>query len=206
MLREVRGLGTLVPTDTMLITATTEGRVQRILIRPGTPVRADSLVMVLTSPELETSLLDAEFALKKAEADYANLKVTLEKLKIDLQSTVAQVDADANTAKLQADRDKFLAKEGLFSDIDAKISTVKADQLASRVTLEQKRLTINVDAEDAQLAASKVQIEQLRGQYNLKKSQVDQLNVKAGFDGMLQQLPTPVEEACGWRPARRWVR
>jgi HlyD family secretion protein len=187
MLREVRGLGTLVPTDTMLITATTEGRVQRILIRPGTPVRADSLVMVLTSPELETSLLDAEFALKKGEADYANLKVTLEKLKLDMQSTVAQVDADANTAKLQADRDKFLAKEGLFSEIDA-------NQLASRVTLEQKRLTINVDAEDAQLAASKVQIEQLRGQYNLKKSQVDQLNVKAGFDGMLQQLPTPVEE------------
>jgi HlyD family secretion protein len=71
---------------------------------------------------------------------------------------------------------------------------VKADQLAGRVTLEKKRLTINVDAEDAQLAASKVQIEQLRGQYNLKKSQVDQLNVKAGFDGTLQQLPTPVEE------------
>jgi len=194
MLREVRGLGTLVPTDTMLITATTEGRVQRILIRPGTPVKADSLVMVLTSPELETSLLDAEFALKKAEADYANLKVTLEKLKLDMESTVAQVDADANTAKLQADRDAFLSKEGLFSEVDAKISTVKADQLAGRVTLEKKRLSINVDAEEAQLAASKVQIEQLRGQYNLKKSQVDQLNVKAGFDGMLQQLPTPVEE------------
>ena len=194
MLREVRGLGTLVPTDTMLITATTEGRVQRILIRPGTPVKADSLVMVLTSPDLETQLLDAEFALKKAEADYANLKVTLEKLKLDMESTVAQVDADANTAKLQADRDAFLSKEGLFSEVDAKISGVKAQQLAGRVTLEKKRLTINVDAEEAQLAASKVQIEQLRGQYNLKKSQVEQLQVKAGFDGMLQQLPTPVEE------------
>jgi HlyD family secretion protein len=194
MLREVRGLGTLVPTDTMLITATTEGRVQRILIRPGTPVKADSLVMVLTSPDLETQLLDAEFALKKAEADYANLKVTLEKLKLDMESTVAQVDADANTAKLQADRDAFLSKEGLFSEVDAKISGVKAQQLAGRVTLEKKRLTINVDAEEAQLAASKVQIEQLKGQYSLKKSQVEQLQVKAGFDGMLQQLPTPVEE------------
>src|SRR5471030_3124964 len=194
MMRDVRGLGTLVPTDTMLIPATTDGRVQRILIRPGTPVRADSVVMVLTSPELETQLLDAEFAVKSAEADYANLKVTLEKLKLDLQSTVAQVDADANTARLQADRDRALAKEGLFSEVDAKISSVKAEQLTSRVTLEQKRLTINTDAEDAQLAASKVKIEQLKGQYNLKKSQVDQLNVKAGFDGMLQQLPTPVEE------------
>jgi len=194
MLREVRGLGTLVPTDTMLIPATTEGRVQRILIRPGTPVKADSVVMILTSPELETQLLDAEFGLKKSEADYANLKVTLEKLKLDMESTIAQVEADANTAKLQADRDAALAKDGLFSEVDAKISAVKAQQLFGRVQLEKKRLAINVDAEEAQLGASKVQIEQLRGQYNLKKSQVDQLTVKAGFGGMLQQLPTPVEE------------
>src|ERR1035441_9682868 len=156
MTREVRGLGTLVPIDTMLIPATTEGRVQRILIYPGTPVRANSVVMILTSQELETDLLNAEYAQKAAEADYANLKVTLEKLNLDMQSTVAQVDADYNTAKLQGDRDAALAKE-------------------------------------AQLAAAKVKVDQLRGQFNLKKSQVDQLNVRAGFDGVLQQLPTPVE-------------
>ena len=102
MTREVRGLGTLVPEETMLIPATTEGRVQRILIRPGTPVKADSVVMILTSQELETDLLNAEYAMKAAEADYANLKVTLEKLNLDMQSTVAQVGADYNTAKLQA--------------------------------------------------------------------------------------------------------
>jgi HlyD family secretion protein len=193
MTREVRGLGTLVPIDTMLIPATTEGRVQRILIYPGTPVRADSVVMVLTSQELETDLLNAEYAVKSAEADYANLKVTLEKLNLDMQSTVAQVDADFNTAKLQGDRDAALAKEGLFSEVDAKISAVRAVQLGSRLQLEQKRISINTSAEDAQLAAAKVKVDQLRGQFNLKKSQVDQLNVRAGFDGVLQQLPTPVE-------------
>ncbi len=193
MTREVRGLGTLVPIDTMLIPATTEGRVQRILIYPGTPVRADSVVMILTSQELETDLLNAEYALKAAEADYANLKVTLEKLGLDMQSTVAQVDADYNTAKLQGDRDAALAKEGLFSEVDAKISAVKAEQLGSRLQLEQKRIRINSSAEEAQLAAAKVKVDQLRGQFNLKKSQVDQLNVRAGFDGVLQQLPTPVE-------------
>jgi HlyD family secretion protein len=193
MTREVRGLGTLVPIDTMLIPATTEGRVQRILIYPGTPVRADSVVMILTSQELETDLLNAEYAVKSAEADYANLKVTLEKLNLDMQSTVAQVDADYNTAKLQGDRDAALAKEGLFSEVDAKISAVRAVQLGSRLQLEQKRISINSSAEEAQLAAAKVKVDQLRGQFNLKKSQVDQLNVRAGFDGVLQQLPTPVE-------------
>jgi HlyD family secretion protein len=193
MTREVRGLGTLVPEETMLIPATTEGRVKSILLRPGAPVKATSVVMILTSQELETDLLNAEFATKAAEADYANLKVTLEKLNLDMQSTVAQVDADYNTAKLQGDRDKALAKEGLFSEVDAKISAVKAEQLGSRLQLEQKRISINSSAEEAQLAAAKVKVDQLRGQFNLKKSQVDQLNVRAGFDGVLQQLPTPVE-------------
>ena len=193
MTREVRGLGTLVPEETMLIPATTEGRVQRILIRPGTPVRADSVVMILTSAELETDLLNSEYAMKAAEADFANLKVTLEKLNLDMQATVAQVGADFNTAKLQADRDAALAKEGLFSEVDAKISSVRAQQLGSRLQLEQKRISINSSAEEAQLAAAKVRVDQLHGQFNLKKSQVDQLRVRAGFDGMLQQLPTPVE-------------
>src|SRR5437016_8066787 len=93
MVREVRGLGTLVPEDTLLIPATTDGRVERILVYPGTPVKADSVVMILTSPELETATLDAEFALKAAEADFANLQVTLEKNKLDMQVTAAQVGA-----------------------------------------------------------------------------------------------------------------
>jgi HlyD family secretion protein len=131
--------------------------------------------------------------MKAAEADYANLKVTLEKANLDMQATVAQVGADFNTAKLQGDRDAALAKEGLFSEVDAKISAVRAQQLGSRLQLEQKRISINSSAEDAQLAAAKVKVDQLRGQFNLKKSQVDQLKVRAGFDGMLQQLPTPVE-------------
>lgn len=194
MLREVRGLGTLVPEESMLIPATTDGRVQRILIRPGTPVKADSVVMILTSQELDTALLSAEYTLKAAEADYENLKVTLEKSKIDMQATAAQVGADYNTATLKADRDAALAKEGLFSEVDAKISTVTAEELKGRYELEKQRLAINAQAEEAQLAAQKVKVEQLRADYNLKKSQVDQLRVRAGVEGMLQQLPMPVEE------------
>src|SRR5690349_20207593 len=193
MTRDVHGLGTLVPEETLLIPATTAGRVARILIRPGTPVRANSVVMVLTSPELETDTLNAEYAMKTAEAELENLKVTLAKAKIDIQNTIGTIGGDLNTAKLQADRDAALAKEGLFSEIDAKISAGKARELQNRLNLEQQRLKINVQAEEAQLSASRVKVEQLRGQYALKKSQVDQLKVKAGFDGTLQQLPTPVE-------------
>jgi HlyD family secretion protein len=199
MLREVRGLGTLVPEDTMLITARTDGRVSRILIRPGTDahVRADSVVMILTSPELETQLITAEFASKAAQADYDNLKVTLEKSLLDMQSVAAQVEADYATAKLQADRDLSLAKENLLPNVDAQISDVKAKELGNRLNIEKQRLNTYSRTEEAQLAAQKVKIDQLRADYDLKKSLVDQLQVRAGFDGTLQALPpplTPVEE------------
>jgi HlyD family secretion protein len=197
MLREVRGLGTLVPEDTMLITARNEGRIERILIKPGTPVKADSVVMILSSPELETQLLSAEFALKAAEADHANLKVTLEKARLDMEATLAQISADYKTSTLQADRDSALAKENLLPNVDAQISEVKAKELSNRVQLEQRRLTAQSNAEQAQLDAQKVKVEQLRAEYALKKSQVEQMKVRAGFDGMLQALPppmTPVEE------------
>ncbi|MBZ5617939.1 MAG: HlyD family efflux transporter periplasmic adaptor subunit [Acidobacteriia bacterium] len=194
MLREVRGLGTLVPEDTMLITARTDGRVERILIRPGTQahVRPDSVVMVMTSPELETTLLSAQFALKAAEADYDNLKVTIEKGLLDMQAVAAQVDADYNTARLEADRDLALAKENLLPSVDAKISEVKAKQLGDRVKIEQTRLATSSRSEEAQLAAQRVKIDQLRADYELKKSQVDQLKVRAGFEGTLQALAPPM--------------
>ncbi len=196
MLREVRGLGTLVPEDTMLITARTDGRVERILIRPGTQshVKADSVVMILTSPELETTLQAAEFALKASQADYDNLKVTLEKSLLDMQSVEAQVESDCTVAKAQADRDLALAKEKLLPDVDARISEVKAQELTNRLAIEQKRLATYSRTEEAQLAAQKVKIDQLRADYELKKSQVDQLQVRAGFEGTLQALPPPLTQ------------
>lgn len=194
MLREVHGLGTLVPEDTMLITARTDGRVDRILIRPGTPVKADSVVMMLSSPELENTLVAAEYALKAAQADYQNLRVTLQKQLFDMQAVVTGAEADYNTAKLQADRDASLAKEQLLPNVDAKISAVKAQQLFDRLQIEKKRIATFSEQEKAQLDAQNVKVEQLKADYGLKRGQVDQLKVRAGFDGMLQALPPPMTQ------------
>jgi len=192
MLRDVRGLGTLVPEDTMLITARTEGRVERILIRPGTPVNADSVVMIMSSPELENTLVAAEFAVKVAEADYQNLKVTLQKQLFDMQAVVAQYEADYKTAKLQADVDAKLAKEQLLPNVNAEISGVKAQQLFDRIQLEKKRMATYGDQEKAQLQSADVKVQQLRADFKLKQGQVEHLKIKAGFAGMLQALPPPM--------------
>jgi HlyD family secretion protein len=194
MVRDVRGLGTLVPEDSLLIPAVTDGRIDKIIIKPGTPVRPDSIILTMSSPELQSALLDAEYALKAAQAAYTDLRVTLEKQGLDLRSNAAQVAADYHTAKLKADRDEELVKEGLVAQVDAKISTVAADELATRNQIEEKRLSINQESVEAQLAAQKVKVDQLQNEYELKKQQVAALTVRAGTEGMLQALPTPVEE------------
>lgn len=194
MVLEVRGLGTLVPEDTMLITATTDGRIERILVRPGTPVQADTVVMILTSPDLETAVLTAQFQWKAAESDFENLKVTQQKALLDMKSKAAQVDADYATAKLQAERDAKLAKDGLVSDIDSKITAQKATQLKAQLALEEERLQIYAAGDTAALAAARVKVDQLKGEYDLKKSQLDQLKVRAGFAGTLQALPPPLTQ------------
>ena len=193
MVREVRGLGTLIPEETLLIPATTDGRVEKIIIKPGTPVKPHSIILVLTNPELQTALLDAEYQLKAAEANYTDLRVQLEKQGLDLRATAAQVGADYHAARLKAERDSALAKEGLVADVDAKISVVNAQELSTRNDIEQKRIGINSESVAAQLAAQRVQVEQARAAFQLKEKQVDALNVRAGTEGMLQQLPVPVE-------------
>jgi HlyD family secretion protein len=123
--------------------------------------------------------------------------VTQQKALLDMKSKAAQVDADYNTAKLQAERDAKLAKDGLVSDIDAQITAQKAAQLKAQLELEKQRLSIYAQGDEAALAALKVKVDQLKGEYELKKSQMDQLKVRAGFAGTLQALPppmTPVEE------------
>jgi len=194
MVREVRGLGTLVPEDTLLIPAVTDGRIEKIIMKPGAKVTPNSVIIVMTNPELQTQLLDAEYALKAAQADYTDLRVKLEKEGLDLRATAAQVSADYHTAQLKADRDEALVKEGLVAPIDAKISEVSAKELSTRNQIEEKRLSINQESVEAQLAAQKVKVDQLQAEYNLKKSQVADLNVRAGTEGILQALPTPVEE------------
>jgi HlyD family secretion protein len=192
MVLDVRGLGTLVPEDTLLLTATTDGRVERILIRPGANVRPDSVVMIMSNPELQTQLVTAEYLWKGAQADSANLKVTLQKGLLDLQSQAAQLNADYNNAKLQAERDATLSKDGLVSDIDAKISAQKAKGLGDQLEMQKQRIAINSQAEESQLAAQQVKVDQLKSEYELKKSQVDQLKVRAGFAGMLEAVPPPL--------------
>ena len=191
MLLEVRGLGTLVPDEILWIPATSDGRVLRRLL-PGVHLKADSIIMELKNPELEQQALDAEWQLKAAEADYNSTKAQLDSKLLDEKAVAATVQADYSQAVLNAEKDAALAKAGLAAELIAKLSRAKADELTTRNKIEQDRLAVSAASAKAQLEASKAKVEQLRALYELKQAQLDRLKVRAGVEGVLQEVPVEV--------------
>ena len=189
MLRQVHGLGTLVPEDFRWIPAATDGRVERIVVLPGSIVTPSTVILELSNPELEMQALDAESQLRAAEAQYAELKVRLQSQHLDQQAAAASVQADYAQAKMRADTDQQLAEQGLVADLNRKISRVAADQLENRNRIEQQRLSIAGESIKAQLAGMQAQVEQKRVLARLRRDQVKALAVRAGIGGTLQQVP-----------------
>jgi HlyD family secretion protein len=192
MLRDVRGLGTLVPEDIRWIPAQTDSRVDRWVLRPGAAVKPNSVIMELSDPTLQREELDAEFQLKGAEADYANLKVQVDSDLMNQKANEAAVRSDYEQARLQHDVDEKLYKEGIGSDHIRNLSKVKEEQLAIRLSLESERTAVAADSGRARLAAQQAKIDEQKALYQLKKSQVDALHVRAGIDGVLQLVPVEV--------------
>jgi HlyD family secretion protein len=192
MVREVRGLGTLVPETIRLIPAATDGRVDQRFILPGTPVKADTPILQLTNPTLQQITLDAEYQMKGAEAQYNSLKAQLQNQLMDLKAKAAASQADSSSARLDADRKEQLFKLGLAPDIDYKISQVRAEQTSKQNEISQNEVTTFANSVDAQLAVQQSRVEQQRALWNLQKSQLDRLTVRPGIDGVLQELEVEV--------------
>src|SRR5208337_1447187 len=192
MLLEVRGLGTLVPEEILWIPATTDGRVVRRLVLPGVHLKADSIIMELKNPELEQAALDAEWQLKAAQADYNSLKAQLDSKLLDEKASAATVQADYSQAVLNAEKDAALAKAGLAAELNSKLSKAKAEELTTRNQIEQDRLSVSAASAKAQLEALKAKVEQARALYGLKQAQLGRLKVRAGAEGVLQEVPVEV--------------
>jgi HlyD family secretion protein len=192
MLREVRGLGTLVPEDIHWIPAQTAARVDKIVIRPGHLVQPDTIILEMSNPETQRDLLDAQYQLKAAEADYANLRVQIDSELMTQKANEAAVRSDYEQAHLQHDVDAKLQKEGIGAEVIAKLSKVKEDQLAIRLKLETERTAVALDSSRARLLAQQSRVEQQRALYRLRLTQAQALRVRAGITGVLQLVP--VEE------------
>ena len=192
MLRQVRGLGTLVPEEITWIAARTQGRVNKIVLRPGATVEPDSVILVLNNPDVIRASTDADSQLKAAEAELANLKVTIESDVLAAESTDATAKSEFEQAKLQAEVNEDLFKDGLVSPLEMRLRKVAAEQAATRNSIEQKRYAFAKDSVAPQLAVKAAEVDRLRDMSKLRRDELDALTVRAGMNGILQVLPVEV--------------
>jgi HlyD family secretion protein len=194
MVRQVRGLGTLVPEDIRWIPATTQGRVEKIVLRPGTTatVTPDSVILELSNPQLDQELMDAELKLAGAEAGLANLRVQLQNDLLAQRAASANIEADYNKAKMQAQMNEALAKDQLVSDLVLKQSQVDATSLGVRNQISKDQLDSKAASMKAQMDVQQSLVDQARAVMQLKRKQRDELHVRAGIAGVLQLVPVEV--------------
>ena len=194
LLRQVRGLGSLIPSQefTRQIPAETDATVVRILKLAGSQVKPDTILLEMSNPQVEQAAVDANLQLKAAEAEYQSLRVKLESDLMTQKAGAATVSADFTQAKMQADTDKALYDLGVISGLAYKNSKSKADELTTRNNIEDERLDINQKAIATQLAEQQAKVDQMRALAELKQKQLEALKVRAGIEGVLVDLPLQV--------------
>lgn len=192
MVRQVRGLGTLVPEDTRWLPATTLGRVERIVLRPGAEVHAGSVILELSNPQVEQEAINARLALQAADANLANLRVQLQNELLAQQAGAATVQADYTQARLQAEVNEELAKQQLISELVRKQSQVRADELKTRNEIEIKRLATARESIEARIRVQQAAVDQAHAMTQLNERRLADLKVRPGFSGVLQQVPVEV--------------
>jgi HlyD family secretion protein len=192
MVRNVRGLGTLVPEDIRWIPATTEGRVDDILLRPGTPVQPDSVILELSNPELDQEVEDARLKVQAAEAALANLRVQVQDDYLQQKAAAAGIQADYAKAKMTLETKQALAARELAPAFDVKQAQLDVDQFAVRNQIAQEQLASQAQSGPARLAVQQSEVDQARAVLHLKERQRDALHVRAGLAGVLQIVPVEV--------------
>jgi multidrug resistance efflux pump len=194
MLRQVRGIGSLVPSQesVLQIPAETEATIIRIRMLPGSLVNADSILVEMSDPQVEQAAVDAHLQWKAAEAEYQSQRMKLESDLMNQKAGAATVKADYNTTQLQSQTDKALYDLGVISGLAYKASKSKADELTIRNGLEDQRLESTQKAIDAQLAQLQAKVDQMRVLAELKQKQLDALKVRAKIEGVLVELPLHV--------------
>src|SRR3984885_8536427 len=194
MLRQVRGLGSLIPSQefTRQIPAETEATVVRIRLLPGSQVKAGSILLEMSNSQVEQSALDARLQLRAAEAEYQSLRVKLQSDLMNQKAGAATVTADYSQARLQSETDKALYDLGVISGLAYKNSKSKADELTTRNNIEDERLDINQKAIESQLAEQQAKVDEVSALAELKQKQLDALKVRAGIEGVLVDLPLQV--------------
>ena len=190
MLIQVSGPGNLVPEQIRWIPAQVQGRVERKLVQPGTDVTASTILVELSNPDVQLELLESERQLSAAQQQLVTLRSSLQTQRIDQEGVIAQIRTQFLEAKRTVEDLEELARkgEGFVSDSDLQNARDRAIELETRSGLEDRRLEIMRNSEEPQLRVQQDQIERLDGIVEFQKQRIASMQVRAGIDGVLQEM------------------
>ncbi len=204
MIRQVRGSGTLVPENIRWIPATTSGRIERYVLRPGAQVKPDSVILEMSNPDLQQQVLTAQLEFRSSEAAYANRKADLETQLLTQKAAVTTLESNSRQADLQLAANEELYKDKLISELTLKQSRAASEDLKNQLAVARQRLTIAETGLKSQLAPQEADVNGKKAVHDLRLKQLDDLKVKAGMNGVLQVIPVEVGQqvAAGANVAR----
>lgn len=188
MVRQVRAPGSLEPEEIRWVAALTAGRVERKFVQPGTHVDASTVLLELSNPEVQLELLEAERQLGQAQAVLVTLRTTLEMQQLNQEVTVASVRAQHLEARRNAKAAEELAQRGLIAEAESSTAQERAEELATRLRLEERRLAVLAEAAAPQLDVQVTQVERLKRIVEFHHRRVASMRVTAGTDGVLQDM------------------
>jgi multidrug resistance efflux pump len=188
MLREVRAPGTLVPRDIHWLAAQTSAQVAKIEVWPGTRVKPDTVLLRLSSPQVENDLRNAQAQVAAAEAQVAAKHAELQSQLLDERSSLAQAQADYASAKVKSAADAKAMAKNLIPRVQYEQEQIALEQLKRRSEIEQQRVQEFGTGIKAQLAAVQAELQLQRSNLTLRQRQSDALDVRAEIAGVLQQM------------------
>ena len=197
MLRNVRGTGILVPDEIRWITALTDGTVERVVVLPGTPVEADTVLLELSNPQTEQAAMTADLDLRTAKDNYEVLKADLDRDLLAQRAAAASVAADAAQAAMNADADEQMAKNGFISAIQLRRSRLLAETAAARQKMEEQRLANSERTLAVKLAVQQSEVKRRETMAALRRAEATGLKIRAGVAGVLQEVPVQVGQRIG---------
>lgn len=186
--RAVRGPGKLVPSHSRWVIARSDAIVERILVQPGMPVKAGAAILELSNPDVQDRLLAAETAFAAATADHSALHAQMTASLLEIESSLADVKGRYLALQVEEEASRLGLEKGVLSAVQYKQIAIQTRQLRDRTRIEEKRAAQAAINLRAQVAASQARLDQLARTRDLRRLEAEALQVKAGLDGVVQQI------------------
>jgi HlyD family secretion protein len=188
LLIKVRGAGFLVPQEIRWIGSAVEGRVERVLVKPGAEVDAGELLVELSNPELHQALEESRWELEALEAEADAAQVALETAALDQRAAMLQAEFEFRAAQIDYESNAALYQKGIISKLESERFEMKSLQLKELWEIEKKRLEKSHENMGQQKNAQDARLMKMQRTLQQAEERVKNLEVRATMDSVVQDV------------------